>query len=99
MLYKNIFHIKGKMMEIQSAILNNCRKIDEIYEWLQNPKNYTNKKIKIRFLMFPKLIDGIYKWLEKATWKEEIYSVNYNLSNGKITYEWKATKWLERGKK
>lgn len=53
-------------------------------------------RVRRRFLLFPKRIGGETRWLELATWKEE---VAYRVDRQSRVYEgwtWKPVCWIDR---
>lgn len=63
-------------------------------KWECNPMRIGDKRIKSRFLFFPKNIYGECRWLEIATW-EEIWETGAG-TMGAFCH-WAPTRWILRG--
>lgn len=54
---------------------------------------YGDKKIITKFLLFPKCINGEYRWLEKAVFEQEYDNYKYD-----FLFDiggWVSTKWID----
>ena len=59
-------------------------------EWNTNLKvQVGDKRIVTKFLLFPKSINGITRWLEVASWQERYKYVQYEC-------KWIGIKWIDR---
>lgn len=61
----------------------------------------STRRIKTKFLFFPKTIDGKTKWLTKASWYEEFKNEidQEAMDSGSmniLTFVWKPFKWIEK---
>lgn len=52
-------------------------------------RKHLDKRIKTRFLLFPKTINNETRWLEKATYQQ--------LYHNQVSIFWKNEQWLEKG--
>lgn len=57
-------------------------------------KEVGDKRIKTRFLIFPKIIDNELRWWETVSWEETVQKV-YTFGNQDFTFKWIPTKWLD----
>lgn len=57
-----------------------------------NPQN-GDKRVVVKFLWFPKCINGEYRFFEWATF-EQIYDCNYGNYDDWSWRQWKNTRWL-----
>ena len=55
--------------------------------WYRNRIQIKDTRIKTSFLWFPKEINDETRWLERATWKEEVIPTRYGL-------KWTEKCWL-----
>ena len=65
-------------------------------KWKQ--KTTGDTRIKTRFLLFPKCINGIYRWLEIASFEQSYDGCKYDIDFWFIdTYlgGWKNTQWVD----
>lgn len=53
-----------------------------------------DKRVKSRFLFFPKIINEEFRWLEIATWEEQWQRGAGTMGVG---YHWVALRWRLRG--
>lgn len=49
-------------------------------------------RVRERFLLFPKSIDGRLRWLEKAKWKERYTAYS---SDETMVMSWESIEWLD----
>ena len=63
--------------------------------WLANPlKNRSGEKRQItEFIIFPKCLNGEWRWLEKATY-EQVVKPEFDYF-GMYKYHWVSTKWID----
>lgn len=56
------------------------------------------KRVKRKFLLFPKVINHELRWFEKAMWVQEVdYSVKiYGYGGIERNYYWKDVEWLDK---
>jgi hypothetical protein len=67
-------------------------------KWLRKKPFFGNKRIKRKFLMFPKMICSQWRWLEIAEW-EEVFG-RFWLYHPRCPVRlpidrWQATQWLD----
>lgn len=63
--------------------------------WPERRKTQTgDTRIRAKFLLLPKTVNGETRWLEKATWLEEYDGSwkHYDLGFG----EWRGVEWLDQ---
>ena len=58
------------------------------------PKDGT-KRERQRYLWFPKRIGLKTRWLEVATWEEEVVIWESAFTGEKMYWTWRATRWLD----
>lgn len=64
--------------------------------WYSKPRpKYGDIRVKYKFLLFPKWIDGEWRWFERAAWTETFMreGVPYYLEFCRGS--WQATAWLD----
>lgn len=67
-------------------------------------KNYGKKRVKTKFLFFPKKINHELRWLEKAMWVQKV-DYDVKVSGSGYSYEstrkyyWKDIDWLDNYQK
>lgn len=60
------------------------------YEWVER----VTVRRRSRFLLLPKRIGDIERWLERAEWEEK-WTVVYTDWDSGVHWGWRATRWLD----
>lgn len=57
-----------------------------------------SRRVKTRFLFLPKTINRETRWLERATWREEVMKVmDHTNTSWRVSYTlaWRAVEWID----
>ena len=71
-------------------------RISDWWEEINREEQVGDIKIKSRFLLFPKTINGELRWLEKASWEEEYVRETFRGFDNHVymRFCWRKNEWL-----